>query len=316
MSRFEPLHIGGNIMSTNILVPLDGTALAEQALPTAVALVKQHAGRLELAIVHEPTPYDGLPDVPWNAMPESMKERYVTDTAEQLRDACAAPVGHALLHGDIAEEIVRRARNVGTDVIVMTTHGRTGLTRALVGSVADAVIREAGVPVLILRQRNHGPATRLPSTDFRRILILDDGSFQSAQIIDAAINVANPAATDFLMLQVVKPIRPVPDPSLPFGYLPSPADDGATSALVADARTTMDRLAAGVTAQTGRPVDVHVIVDEHPATAIVEFAKEHEIDLIAMTTHGRGASRLVFGSVTDAVLRSANLPMLVLRPVG
>ncbi|HEY9225039.1 MAG TPA: universal stress protein [Gemmatimonadaceae bacterium] len=300
-------------MSTNILVPLDGSALAEHALPTAISLLKQTAGRLELAIVHETTEYDGLRDAPWNAMTESMRERYVTDKAKQLSQSCDAPVGHALLRGDAAEEIARRARAVGANVIVMSTHGYTGLTRALNGSVADSVIRESGVPVLVVRQPEPGWPTRTPSISFDKVLVLADGSDESGQIIEAAAAIAKRGTTRFLMLHVVPPIHPAVG-ALPFSYVPGPVDDGATDALVADARSMLANLATELSARSGCSVDPHVIVAEHVGPGIVAFATRHNVDLIAMTTHGRGASRLLFGSITDAVLRAAPLPMLVLRP--
>lgn len=300
-------------MSTNILVPLDGSALAEHALPTAVALVKQHGGRLELAVVHEQQPHDGLQDAPWNAMTASMQERYVTDKAQQLSEACAAPVGHALLRGGVAEEIVRHARHAGADLIVMTTRGRTGLSRSLAGSVADAVIREAGMPVLLLREPAFGMPTRVPPLDLQKILILDDGSAQARRIADAAVAVARRGVTAFFILQVVETVHAIPDPSLPFGHLPASIDTDTTGARVADARETVGQFAAELRARSGCKVSPCVVVDDDPPKAMVEFALRHEVDLIAMTTHGRGASRLVLSSVTDAILRSSNLPILALR---
>lgn len=190
----------------------------------------------------------------------------------------------------------------------------TGLTRALAGSVADDVIREGGLAVLILRQPNHGPLAAKAPLGFNTILVLDDGSPRASSIIDSAIAIATPGSTRFIVLQVVEPFRPIPHPSLPFGYLLGPADDNSPAGLVADARAQVHRIGATIAERSRCAVDPYVIVDGHPARAIVEFAKSQEVDLIAMTTHVRGASRFVFGSVTDAVVRSTNLPMLVLRP--
>jgi len=130
-------------MSANVLVPLDGSLLAERALPVAASLVKQRHGRLELALVHEPIAFEGFVDAPWNAMTESMQDRYVVDKAAELSRACDSAVTHTLLHGDIAKELCKRAREMNADVIVMSTHGRTGLARAFAGSVADEEVRNS-----------------------------------------------------------------------------------------------------------------------------------------------------------------------------
>lgn len=298
-----------------ILVPIDGSELAEQAVPMAAAIARRHGSRLELAIVHTPTPFHGLPNSPWNAMTESMQDRYAADRAAALSaGADGIATSHVLLRGDPAAEIARRARAIGADLVVMATHGRTGLTRALAGSVADAVIREADVPVLVVRQPPEG-LRPVAFTEVSRMLILTDGSVESREIVDAAIAVATPAETSIRILQVIAPVRAIPDPSLPFGYLPAPADAGDTARLFGQARSALEELTASVASRSQCLVDPHLVVDEHTDTAIVDFIKEHRIDLIAMTTHGRGASRLVLGSVADAILRATNAPMLVIRPV-
>ena len=300
-------------MYTKILVPLDGTALAEQALPTAVSLVQQMEGELELAIVHETESFDGMPDAPWNAMSETMQESYVADKAKQVQSASATAVRSAVLRGDIADEICRHAGEVKADLIVMSTHGYTGLTRALQGSVADAVIRNAGIPVLLLRPASVGVPAETPTT-FQKILILIDGSTRSHAIVDAVRAVTVPGVTQFTMLQVVTPVLPVVERDMLFGYVPNPVDAGATDALVDNARMAMQRLADELATFTGCHVEVCVVVDDHPAAAISAFAQRHEFDLLALTTRGRGASRFLLGSVTDQLLGSSALPMLVVRP--
>jgi nucleotide-binding universal stress UspA family protein len=115
------------------------------------------------------------------------------------------------------------------------------------------------------------------------------------------------------LLHVVAPVQYVIDATLPYGYVSGPRDEHATEDLVAAADRELKGLAAHVATQSGCQVDPHVVVSDHTGTAIVDFAKKYDVDLIAMTTRGRGAARLILGIVTDVVLQSATIPMLVLR---
>jgi nucleotide-binding universal stress UspA family protein len=297
-------------MSANVLVPLDGSLLAERALPVAASLVKQRHGRLELALVHEPIAFDGFVDAPWNAMTESMQDRYVVDKATELSQACDSAVTHTLLHGDIAKALCKRAREMRADVIVMSTHGRTGLARAFAGSVADEVVRSSSVPVLLLRQ----PAADTTPLEFTRILVPIDDSAQSRQIFAHAAALAVPGSAQFILLRVVSPMHYILDGSMPYSYLTGPIDEVATDSIVAHAEQELVAPAADLGVQSKCDVEPRVIVSDAVGKAIVDYARTSGADLIAMTTHGRNASRLVLGSVTDAVLQHAEIPLLVLRP--
>ena len=297
------------MMSANVLVPLDGSLLAEQALPVAVSLVKQRHGRLELAFVHEPIAFDGFVDTPWNAMSQSMQDSYVADKAAQLTVECESQVGHALLRGNIVEEICNRAREVNADMIVMSTHGRTGIARAFGGSVADAVIRASSVPVLLLRQ----PAAILPR-EFTRIVVPVDDSTASHEIFAAVARLVAPGSAKLSLLHVVSPLRFVLDGSIPYGYMNGPIDDVSTTSLVADAEAALTGPAAALGLETKCDVEPRVITSDTIGESIVDFARAFGADLIAMTTRGRGASRFLLGSVTEAVIRHADVPILVLRP--
>jgi len=275
-------------MSANVLVPLDGSRLAEQALPVAVSLVKQRHGRLELALVHEPIAFDGFADAPWNAMTESMQDRYVVDKAVELRAAC----------------------ELKADVIVMSTHGRTGFARAFRGSIADAVIRESSVPVLLLRQ----PAAGTAPLEFKRIVVPIDDSAQSREIFAHAAALAHPGVTSFVLLRVVAPMRYILDGAMPYGYVAGPVDDAATDSIVANAERELTGPAADLAMQAKCDVEPRMVVSDATGKAIVDYARTSGADLIAMTTHGRSASRMLLGSVTDAVLHHTDIPMLVLRP--
>ena len=303
-------------MLANVLVPLDGSSLAESALPTAISLVRRKHGHVELVIVHEEVPYEweGYEDGPWHSMNESTQVRYLDDKAGQLSSARDMTVGHALLRGDVADQICAHAREVGADMIVMGTHGRTGLTRLLVGSVADAVVRRATIPVLLLRASGGTPSARALSLPFRRILVPIDESPQSRLIFDAVAAIAERGATELILLRVVAPVPSVMDATFPYGYVSGPPDDTATRYLVAAADHELTGAAVDLAERARCDVSPHVIVAKYPAPAIVDFAKQYGADLIAMTTHGRGGSRLLMGSVASRVLRDGSKPLLVMRP--
>jgi nucleotide-binding universal stress UspA family protein len=264
--------------------------------------------------VHEPVAFDGFADAPWNAMSHSMQDSYVADKAAQLSNACDGAVGHALLSGDVEEEISKRAHDVHADMIVMCSHGYTGLTRVLAGSVADGVIRQSHIPVLLLRPTLPGAATRTPPLDFQTILIPIDASPQSREILDSAIALASQGHTRFVVLHVVAPVLYVVDGDIPHGYVSGPLDETATNVLIAEAERDVGDTAAEIGRRSRCEVDHHVVVSENAGAAIADHASKSHADLIAMTTHGRGMSRLLLGSVTDAVLRSSSVPMLLLRP--
>lgn len=303
-------------MLANVLVPLDGSSLAETALPTAISLVRRKHGHVELVIVHEEVPYEweGYEDGPWHSMNESKQVRYLNDKAGQLSVARDMTVGHTLLRGDVADQICARAAEVGADMIVMGTHGRAGLMRALVGSVADAVVRRATIPVLLHRASSGASSARALPLPFRRILVPIDDSPQSRLIFDAVAAVAERGVTELLLLRVVAPVPSALDGTFPYSHVSGPPDEAATGYLISAADHELTEAAVDLGERARCDVDPHVVVAKHPAPAIVAFAKQYGADLIAMTTHGRGLSRLIVGSVTGRVLHDANVPVLVARP--
>lgn len=300
-------------MLTRLLVPLDGSTFAEQALPTAVSLVKERHGRLELVLVHEPHRFHGLEDTPWSSARRSMQDAYITDKAQQLSDACGSAVTHTLVSGEIAEEVCRRARETEADLIVMTTHGRTGLSRAWMGSVAEAVVHRATTPVLLLRD-THGDPARIPPLEFNHILIPIDGSFASRRVFGVAGMIAKTGVSEFVLLRVIAPVPALVDTTFPYGFVSSPVDQDATRTLIVDAERELTEPAVELAERSACDVDPRVVASDHPATAIVEFANRHHVDLIALTTRGLGASRSAIGSVAERILRTSTLPLLVTAP--
>jgi nucleotide-binding universal stress UspA family protein len=270
-------------------------------------------------LVHEPFAFGGYADVPWAEADETAELKYLEAISAELESGAHVTSTHAVLRGAPAETIVRRARAIGADLIVMTSHGRTGFSRAWLGSVADAVMRESAIPVLIVRAEK-GPGTvdrRAMARGIKRVFVPLDGSALSTEILLAAADLARAAHASITLLRVV-PIVPIVmayEPTMPVTSLPFVIDEVATTQIQERAIAELDVAARRLHDETGLAVDSRVIVAENAAAEIVAQTAAREADVVAMSTHGRGASRLLLGSVADKVLRSSRVPVLLYRPV-
>lgn len=302
-------------MFRKILVPLDGSSIAEQAIPVAVAIARASRASIDLIRSHA--------RLKWLATEESEElehaewheaARYLEAIAGEIRATADVAVTMTVPWGDAIECICARAEEDGADLIVMTSHGRTGFSRAWLGSVADAVVRNSSVPVLMLRVAEANLPHPHVGPHFRRILVPLDGSSFSTGILPAASAFA---AIDDARIQLLRVVSPVPLPSVEvaMGSSSGPIveDEAATRVLVQEATDALARIAREL-AEDGVAAEYHVIVDAKTARAIIDFGARHDSDVIAMSSHGRGASRLLIGGIADKVVRGSAVPILLRRP--
>ena len=303
-------------MFTKILVPLDRSPLAEQAVGTAAAIARGSSATLDLVLVHQPFPFDGLGDAPWNALEREEEHKYLASIVAELSTGAAVPAAQAVVTGEAVESICKHAWDGGADLIVMTSHGRTGLSRVWIGSVAMGVIKQSAIPVLMLRPVKTPDELREAHHAFRKILVPVDGSALAGEVLAPAVDLAKATGASVELLRIVEPVPLVTaDMGMPFSYPPILQDDAATNHLLEGAKFEAAEQAKQL-ADEGIKVNATALVAGHVGNAIIDFARSHDVDLIAMATHGRGASRLVFGSVADKVVRAGGFPMLLLRPIG
>jgi len=303
-------------MFKKILVPLDQSTLAEQALGTAQAIAQASRGEIGLVLAHRMPPYSGDLAASWSDVRDPEEAVYIRRIADEVARGARVVVGGTVATGAPVETICRRAREIDADLIVMTSHGRTGFSRAWLGSVADGVVRSASTPVLLLRAVDdrkalgHGRAMPL----FHRILVPLDGSTTSSSVLAAAAAMAQCSNASLVLLRVVAPVPIyVFDPQVP-AYPTSIEDPDATKQLADEAEDALAAVAVNLEHEYSIKAETVVVTSGDTARTILQVAKEREDDLIAMTTHGRGASRLMLGSVADKVLRGAHLPMLLYHP--
>ncbi|MGH7618928.1 MAG: universal stress protein [Gemmatimonadaceae bacterium] len=303
-------------MFKKILVPLDRSALAEQAIGEAALLARGSNATIDLVLVHTPFPFAGGPEAPWNDAEWAAEHTYLEAVEHDLRSGSSVPVTHAIMRGNPIERICDRASDA--DLIVMTSHGRTGLSRVWLGSVADAIVRRTSIPVLILRAKTSGHARAELRRGFRHILVPIDGSALAGEALGPAIDVAKASGADLLLFRAVYPIPLIAayDAMSALAYQSLAVDQDATAESVAAARAELEKLAVRLRDMHHIDVAIEAVADPRSADAITQYARAHEIDCIAMSTHGRGGSRLFLGSVADKVLRGSGVAVLLRRPVG
>ena len=289
----------------NILLPLDGSPLAEQAIPYAAALAKNAPARLILVRATQAQTLLDVDAIDAQAGVVSRADHELEAAAAKLRETGLDVDGYVYYERPVSA-ILDAARRHQVDLIVLSTHGRSGLGRVVYGSVADDVLRHAEVPVLLVPPMlDHAWPTDRPLT----VLVPLDGSDLAEAALESAGLLAEGLGARLHLLQVVQP------PTYPLygdGYVYIPFDDEAERA---NARQYLEEQAEKLTGR-GIGASIEVAVGA-PDIVIARTAAEQQADVIAMATHGRGGlARLVLGSVATGTLRRAHVPLLLSRPLG
>jgi nucleotide-binding universal stress UspA family protein len=264
-----------------VLVPLDGSPLAAQAIPYARAIAAPNAELLLLLVLPDRDPFRGGPtgqvvfgeeDV--LRAGEEEARRLLEETAARLRAGADAPrVEIALTVGDPATEILRMATERGADLVVLASRGRGALGRWAFGSVADRVSRASPVPVMVVRPGNDAAATAAvsPTAAPRRLIVPLDGSERAASAVPVAARLAARLGVPVLLVTVVDPARAV-SPVLAYG---APFGDGFYDDLRAELRSAATgalEAAAEPLRRAGVAVTLRVL-DGSPVAALRSSAR-------------------------------------------
>ncbi len=296
-------------MYTKILVPLDGSTFGEAALPLALELSRKTGAELHLVSVLEPIPSFAYDE--WETAARAWTQEYLEKVAERVAPEAGGSVTTALLSGHVVDELHRETREEKADVVVMATHGRGMLSRAWLGSVADAFIHRTDRPVILVRPEEDAQPDPSEAPRFRTILVPLDGSDLSEAALAHAVEFGELFDAAYHLTRVVTFPMEIASP-----YLPHTVQ--MNQALVEEARQAAAEYleeCAERMRRRGLQVTTSVLVDGQPGYGILREAEAVGCDLIAMATHGReGLSRLVLGSVADKVVRGAHVPVLLYRP--
>jgi nucleotide-binding universal stress UspA family protein len=279
-----------------ILVPLDGSKPAEQALLFLTALSALKDLRVRLLSVAES-------DADVSGEEETAREQsaadYLNAVAERLRAKFGFPVESVRRTGRPYAEILEEASDQDVNLILMTTHGRTSGEDERLGSVADKVVRGAACPTLLV-----GPHAAVP-LQVEQVTVALDGSALAAEALPVARALAQRLNARLRLVRAVQ--------------YPLAVNSDSIGSLAADVVESLERTAAlylseaKLELETSLPVDTAVLTGR-PAEALLADVKEHPPSLLVMTSHGHtGFIKWALGSVTDRMIRGP-VPVLMLRP--
>ena len=299
-------------MFEKILVPLDGSAIAQGILPCVKTLARSFGSTIVLYHAAEaPVELDRQEAYAKETIDRirSLAEEYLTGAAKVLRRQ-RFKVELKVGLGGVARSITDFADAENVDLIAMSTHARAGLPRWMMGSAPDRVLRHTHKPVLLVRPAGETPLDAKPYP-LKRIIVPMDGSRAAQAVLPSVQEMAKTLKMEVVLIQVISAGTTVQ-------FTPMGPD---TWAVPADVLQQIDVLASGYLAGVGKELErggVSVrwdVLRGAAAHRIVEFAHETPASMVAMTTHGRsGLRRWVLGSVADQVVRASGEPVLVIRP--
>ncbi len=284
-------------MFGKLLVALDGSQLAEQALPYAVEIANAFASEIFLVTVCQSHEADFTP----------ASEAYLDRRAEQLKSKLTGgtKIKKAVLVGRPAQEIAMYTLKNNVDLVIMTSQGRSGTTLSwLLGSTANEIIHSVKVPLLVIK----ASASPLVTVKLKRLLVPLDGSERGEAILPYAEELGEKLFLEIVLLRVVASGMHVHTVGgLDFVYF----KDRDMETIKANAQEYLNKLSVKLRQKT-QIVSPEVRVGE-PHLEIMKCAEKHDCDLIAMSSHGHsGVERWTYGSVTYKIMHQSTRPVLLL----
>ena len=280
-------------MYEKILVPLDGSRLAEQALPYAGQIAKAFNSEVTLIGICEPgeAEHEETFQLYVASMEDVLRKITGSETVVKIQSTCSS--------GSAAGEILKYAEENGVNLIIMTSHGRSGAVPWSLGGTANKILQKASVPLLVVRAQEH-PAISLRQDVFGRILVALDGSANSEAVLPYIAGFGRKLGSAIYLLHVVESGRHVHTIG-GINYVPFKDQDKEQQK--AKAITYLDGLTSHLEGVSNINYEV---TSGDAAREIIKFSDEKNCSLIAVSSHGHSAiSSWAFGSVTEKVLHTS-----------
>ena len=298
-----------------IVLTTDLSDNAAAALPYAVALAKLNGATIHLfhALEHEQSEALAAGVVigvsAWIASQRKEREEKIAALAKEIESTYGVKVVGVAVLGHPAKEAARYAKSHQADLVVIATHGRSGVSHLLLGSIAERVVRLSEAPVLTVRPGMPLVKAVLPTA----ILLPTDFSESAAASEPYAIELCKQYDAKILLTYVVEDsvyFATAADGTMGYGF----DTEEWIKSIADEADKRLRKKAAELNREFGVTVET-VRMRGTPAEQICQAAKDSHADLIAISTHGHtGLSHLAFGSIAEKVVRISSVPVLSIKP--
>lgn len=298
-----------------ILVPLDGSQLAECVLPHAVAFARCFDSKITLLRVMEKTQASAsaqlFDSLNWQ-INKTKANLYLEKSRTRLQES-GTPVRTAVLEGLVAEGIIDYVQNQGIKLIILSSHGRHGLTQLAISSISHKIILSAQTSMLIVRAQHYGaaPGGALEPMQYRRILVPLDGSQRAEHVLPTVTQLAHFHKSALHLAQVVQA------PEMPRQMPPAREDIDLSERVVARNLEEAERYLTQVKERSylqGLDVQTHLITSENAAVALHQLEEQEHIDLVTLSAHGySGNQQWPYGSMVNNFILYGTVPLLIVQ---
>ena len=298
-------------MVDHILVPLDGSPLAECVLPHTVALGQAFDARVTLLRAMErstPEVESGVIDpLEWHML-KSEAEAYLGEVASRLQDT-GLQTRKTLVEGEPAERIIEFVRDQAVDLIVMSSHGRSGLSGWNISSVVQKVALRAYTTMMIVRA--YQPATDdLTGLRYKRLLVALNGSQRAECVLPLAMQLADFHQCRLLLAHVVS------KPEIPRHVPLTEEETKLREQLIEVNRQKGTQYLERLKSRLPLDVQTRLLLSEHPAEALHKLVDEEEVDIVLLSAHGySGKAQWPYGNTTLNFIAYGTTPLLIVQDV-
>ncbi|MFL2759523.1 MAG: universal stress protein [Dehalococcoidia bacterium] len=279
-------------MFKKILLPVDGSETSKSIIPYCTNLAQKNDGHITLFSVKTG---------------DASTQQLVDSTLNELLDS-GLRADSIRVKGAAADQIVFYAENNNYDLIAMSTQGRNGMKRAVIGSVTEEVIRTTSLPVLTVNgSKNNSEG----SIKIGKIIVPLDGSALSESALPFAISLVSSIPSNLLITNVISATKVIAGDPILDGLITFDETSHTVKAKKSDSAQYLSETTKRLSDDL--PTIESKVMDGEPSQAIMSLAKQHTDPLVILASHGRaGLNRLVMGSVTETLMRTSNFPILVI----
>ena len=300
-------------MFNHILVPLDGSTLAESVFPHVTAIATAMNARITLMHVLErsQSKIGNLPIDPvgWH-MQKHESQLYMEQSAERLQETGLATT-YTIVEGNPAESIIEYARSNEVDLIILSTHGRTGLSGWNVSSVVQKILLRSFKSILLVRA--YGSVVE-PESGYKRLFIGTDGSARAEYILPTAVHLAQFYNSELIIGTVVQ--KPQTAQRLPLSEKEIKLIDQLTAKNEKAATHYLEQLVTPFSLK-GLTVTTRIVVAENVISTLYDMVEESQADLVMLVAHGQsGERRWAYGSITTSLIAYGSTPLLIVQDLS